>query len=376
MIRQSTAFSLLAILLWAQPQTSLIPPSKDNTLFQSAFGSLSNGAGPHVFVGQTNQGSDRHAVLAFDIAASIPGGSTIQSVTLTMEMDLTIAGATTVTLHPLTQDWGEGTSLAGGGMGPGTGGGNGAAATTGDATWLHAFSPSSFWNTPGGDFIAAPSATTTVDQNGLYTWSGTTMVGDVQGWLDNPGSNFGWLLDSPGLATPESKRFRSREHPEAATRPLLNVTFLPPSGASVTSSGFGCPVASGGPGYTLSISAPPVIGGTFNATVSGRPRRVLPGGRRGQRPGGGAGAVLPGLDRPDVRHRPDRSGGLAHRTLAPGRCRRRLPAGVAAQSPFPRGQPYPRTSHVRGRNRGRHQQRHRHPYRLSRRHLAVAAQSE
>ena len=268
MIRQSTAFSLLAILLWAQPQTSLIPPSKDNTLFQSAFGSLSNGAGPHVFVGQTNQGSDRHAVLAFDIAASIPGGSTIQSVTLTMEMDLTIAGATTVTLHPLTQDWGEGTSLAGGGMGPGTGGGNGAAATTGDATWLHAFSPSSFWNTPGGDFIAAPSATTTVDQNGLYTWSGTTMVGDVQGWLDNPGSNFGWLLDSPGLATPESKRFRSREHPEAATRPLLNVTFLPPSGASVTSSGFGCPVACGGPGYALSISAPPVIGGTLNAIVA------------------------------------------------------------------------------------------------------------
>ena len=29
---------------------------------------------------------------------------------------------------------------------------------------------------------------------GQYTWSSAQMVADVQGWLDNPASNFGWLM--------------------------------------------------------------------------------------------------------------------------------------------------------------------------------------
>src|SRR5512141_2008819 len=61
-----------------------IQASKDNTLYQSAIGSLSNGAGAHMFVGRTNQASDsiRRGLVMFDIAANVPSGSTITAVTL------------------------------------------------------------------------------------------------------------------------------------------------------------------------------------------------------------------------------------------------------------------------------------------------------
>ena len=48
-----------------------LSPSKDNTLFESSIGSVSSGAGQHVFAGTTGQGSDnlRRAVMAFDVAS-------------------------------------------------------------------------------------------------------------------------------------------------------------------------------------------------------------------------------------------------------------------------------------------------------------------
>ena len=255
MIRQVVVTLAIAVGLTAQTQIALVPAAKDNTLIDNPFGALSNGAGPHVFAGQTIQGSDRRAVIAFAVAAAIPSGSTIQSASLRLEMDMTIAMGVPISLHQVTQDWGEGTSLAGGGGGLATGGGNGAPAGVNDATWLHTFSPTSSWSAPGGDFTAAASATTTVNQNGPYTWAGGTVTSDVQSWLNNPATNFGWLIKGPGTASPEAKRFRSREHPQVATRPLLAITFTPPTGASSTISGYGCPVTTGAPGFSLSLSA-------------------------------------------------------------------------------------------------------------------------
>ena len=69
------------------------------------------------------------------------------------------------------------------------------------------------------------SASQTIDQNGLYTWGSTAgMVADVQSWLDDPGSNFGWIiLGDEGTSLPTAKRFDSRE--TAATGPFLTVDF-------------------------------------------------------------------------------------------------------------------------------------------------------
>ena len=45
-----------------------IEPVKDNTLYESSTGSLSNGAGQHFFVGLTRLNLARRGLLAFDIA--------------------------------------------------------------------------------------------------------------------------------------------------------------------------------------------------------------------------------------------------------------------------------------------------------------------
>ena len=67
-----------------------------------------------------------------------------------------------------------------------------------DATWIHTFYPGSFWTTPGGDFDATASGSTSVDGEGSYSWGSTAqMVADVQGWLDTPANNHGWILIGP-----------------------------------------------------------------------------------------------------------------------------------------------------------------------------------
>src|ERR1700758_4899917 len=95
-----------------------INPSKDNTLYDyvSAEGDLSNALGNHFFTGETAVGLRRRGVLAIDIAASIPSGSTIIAVSLSMNMSMTGSSSPRTTeLHKLLADWGEGTSQAGGG---------------------------------------------------------------------------------------------------------------------------------------------------------------------------------------------------------------------------------------------------------------------
>ena len=100
----------------AQAAVLSLNPSKDNTLYEyvPADGDRSNGAGDRFFAGRTDQGRLRRGVLAFDVAGSIPAGSTITSVTLSMNMSRTnLNTARTIELHRLLAGWGEGTSNAG-----------------------------------------------------------------------------------------------------------------------------------------------------------------------------------------------------------------------------------------------------------------------
>jgi hypothetical protein len=217
--------ALLAGATMAQAATLTFAPRKDNTLYQDASGASSNGAGQYLFVGKTNQGSVRRALLAFDLS-SIPAGATITSATLTLNMSRTISGAQTTQLHRVLADWGEGTSNAGANEG------GGASATTGDATWLHTFFNTGFWSSQGGDFSTTLSASQSVSGTGSYTWSSTAqMVADVQGWVDDPSTNFGWMLVGNESANSTAKRFDSREHPTASLRPQLTVEFTVPNTA-------------------------------------------------------------------------------------------------------------------------------------------------
>jgi hypothetical protein len=198
----------------------VINPSKDNTLYEydPAEGDHSNGAGFHFFAGENGMGELRRGLLAFDIAAAIPAGSTITAVSLTMNMSMTPAGTLIVELHKVLADWGEGTSHA-----P-MGEGDGASATPNDATWRHRFFDSVFWTTQGGDFSATVSASQSVGGVGQYTWSSAQMVADAQSWLDNPASNFGWLVLGDETAIATAKRFDTRE---SASPPMLTIQFTP-----------------------------------------------------------------------------------------------------------------------------------------------------
>ena len=202
-----------------QSQTVVLTPSKDNTLYQSDTGSVSNGAGPHFFTGTTRTRARRRALLAFDVAAQIPPGSRITRVSLAMNVSMTISGAQPVTLHRVTVNWGEGTSNAGA-----SNDGLGASSTPNDATWVHTFFPDRRWTNAGGDFTADADATGS-PASGNSVWEGGTMIARVQEWLDQPASNFGWIVigNESGAAT--AKRFDSREVPSAATRPALTIEF-------------------------------------------------------------------------------------------------------------------------------------------------------
>lgn len=205
--------------------------ARDNTLFESATGALSNGAGPNIFTGRNSQGNIRRALLRFDLAA-IPAGSTITGVSLTLVASQTQGPATDVGLHPLLADWGEGASSSSGG--------GGAPAQPGDATWIHSFFPTSLWAAPGGDFAASPSGVQSVFEPGTYIWESTaSLVEDVQSWLETPGANFGWAIMGREDVNGTAKRFESREAAEMGNRPVLRVEYVVPSPSGGALAGFG-----------------------------------------------------------------------------------------------------------------------------------------
>jgi len=202
----------------------IVTASKDNTLYETATGSTSNAGGTAMFAGRNSQATSsiRRALLWFDIAATVPAGSTITGVQLTMYNDAANAQDESVALHRVAFDWGEGTSVATGGQG------SGAAATSGDATWLHTFFNTQLWVQAGGDFQPSASASTIVGATASYTWISTAgMVADVQGWLYDPTTNFGWGVVGNELAPSTAKRFATREEPDTTRRPKLIVEYVP-----------------------------------------------------------------------------------------------------------------------------------------------------
>ena len=228
-VRQTVFVRILCLLAFTASLGLVLIPStvsaqvtinltadKDNTLYEDPAGSVSNGAGQYFFAGRTDKNFLRRAVLRFDLS-SIPSGSTVSSVTLTLTMSRTQAVAEDVSLHPLLADWGEGTSNPGGQEGEGN------PSTTDDATWIHTFYPGPTWTTPGGDYGGVASATALVSGNGPYTWSSPGMVLDAQDWLDNPSNNFGWIVIGDEATQKSAKRFNSREN--SGNWPNLEITY-------------------------------------------------------------------------------------------------------------------------------------------------------
>jgi len=201
--------------------TIQLSAAADNTIYDDPSASLSNGAGQFLNVGVTADGLVRRGLVRFDVAASIPPQSIITEAVLTLHLSQSQSGAEPVAIHRLLSAWGEGTSDALGGEGAGT------AATADDATWVHRFFPDQLWATAGGDLVAMPRDTVVVGAPDFYHWgSNSLLVNDVQAWLEQPGSNFGWVVVAADeISNASGKRFDSRESPVLSNRPQLTVEY-------------------------------------------------------------------------------------------------------------------------------------------------------
>ncbi|HEV2842257.1 MAG TPA: DNRLRE domain-containing protein [Chthoniobacterales bacterium] len=226
--------ALMALLLVAAlpgsafATTVSLPAQKDNTLYEDAAGQLSNGQGPYLYAGRIQSDFLRRGLIAFNLS-SIPANATITGATLSMFLFQSGpgSGAVEISLSKVSRNWGEGASNAG------EPGGGGIQAEPGDATWLHTFYSSVFWTTPGGDFSPTASATTPISTEGTtYTWSGNGLLADVQAWVSNPATNFGWVIRGNETDPGTAQRFNSGEN--ASNPPQLTVTYDVPTLANIS----------------------------------------------------------------------------------------------------------------------------------------------
>jgi hypothetical protein len=231
-IKQLHIFSLAGVVgaacfmmasLQAHAETVSLTAVADNTLIENATGIFSNGAGDAIYVGLIpRQGNGkRRGLVRFDLSA-IPSGAQVTVATLTLTLLRTQSETSQVTVHRVTESWGEGTSLCDIPCGQGT------ISTPNDATWLHRFYPGTNWTTAGGSFSPTVSATATVANTvGVaFTWSGAQMAADVQSWIASPAANAGWILRDE--ASSSAKAYASRQYPTVAQRPQLTVTYTVP----------------------------------------------------------------------------------------------------------------------------------------------------
>lgn len=161
-----------------------------------------------------NSGNEiRRAMLRFDPSGQLPPGAVITGVSVTVNVVRTPSTApanSTFDLRLVLQSWSET-----------------------NVTW-NSRSNGLPWNSPGaegaGDSFASPSSTVFVTGLGSYTFPSTpALFSDVQSWLNNPGTNFGWLLVSEDEMTSETaRRFGAREDPPNAS--VLEIDYaLPPT---------------------------------------------------------------------------------------------------------------------------------------------------
>ena len=238
--------------------------SKDNTLFEydyedSKSNFNSNGEGDFFSAGRNRSNSRiRRGLIQFDFellnipteAVVVPGTAQLTLRVVDVPINDESGEARDFWLVPLDLDWGEGTSEANVGEPKA---GSGRDAEPNDATWLHTmYAPPGhdprnpnpndpgYWpqmgalgNAPLGDTeydaYGDPAGTAPEAQSlnalGPIDFASSAMEADINAWLADPTSNFGWSVLGDerveGNEVSSNRGFATHEHLNAGYWPLL-----------------------------------------------------------------------------------------------------------------------------------------------------------
>ncbi len=231
-IRRFLTLLALSNLHRAFAATIVLQPVADTTLIE-AMPTNNMGGTAFVNAGTSGEGKRNRGLYKFDFS-SIPPDSKIKSASVTLEVVAEpSAGGTSSTfgLYRMLKSWGEGNKVSTE-LQPGFG----LPATTNEATWNSRFAfTTNNWTSPGAsnDFTATISSSTQVYGVADFPHFASTpqIIADVQVWVNDSSSNFGWMLKSESESTLKTaRRFGSREFAgeDTGSPPFVEVEFIPP----------------------------------------------------------------------------------------------------------------------------------------------------
>ena len=197
-----------------------LEPIADASIFEE-FTTNASGKDPVLYVGMTQFGDARRALLKFDLS-SIPADAQVKSASLTFHIDRSRGANDLHGLHRATMQWSEGPAVS---PDPGAGG-MGVSAASGDVTWSHAIFSGQTWSATGGDFETLPSATAAFGAEGTTALlTGAGLVADVQAFIEDSAMNHGWVLLGNEAGNFNARRLTSREAATPSLRPALAITY-------------------------------------------------------------------------------------------------------------------------------------------------------
>ncbi len=185
------------------PLTTTLAATAD-TYIDSSGKTTNFGSSPNLVV---YGNPDDAALLQWDLS-SIPAGSTLQSATFSL--NVTNTSTNTYEIYALNRSW-----------------------TQSQATWKKADNGNT-WQTAGalGSLDRGTTVLGTVTASALGTRTivlNAAGLAVVQGWIDDPATNFGFVIQDYANANKDDLVFSSKEATIAADRPQLQMVYIPPS---------------------------------------------------------------------------------------------------------------------------------------------------
>jgi hypothetical protein len=206
----SSTTSAAAVLTIVDPTQTNSVTLIDTSIYSSGGNPMGVGS---ILAGTRRNGIVDRGLLRFDLT-KVPRGAQIQSAGLRLRVIRipAIPVNSNFTLHRMLRPWGP------------------------DATWANATAGVP-WSTPGGqagvDYTATGSATRFVTGGGAFDFGPSLeILADVNAWLANPGTNYGWILKSESEGSLGTARhFGSNE---SAQPPQLLLQYINPASARLT----------------------------------------------------------------------------------------------------------------------------------------------